>query len=77
MKRPGIRVLVILLLLVLFQSTAATTIEVIYLDDPGEGAFDETPVPVNLLLNNSGTTLGEQSSPWFPATALSSILLLR
>ena len=54
MKRPGIRVLVILLLLALFQSTAATTIEVIYLDDPGEGAFDETPVPVNLLLNNSG-----------------------
>ncbi len=60
MKELKIKVLVSLLLLALFQSTAATTIEVRYLDDPGEGAFDETPVPVNLLLNNPGTTLGEQ-----------------
>ena len=60
MKGLKIRVLVSLLLLALFHSAAATTIKVRYLDDPGEGAFDETPVPVNLLLNNPGITLGER-----------------
>ena len=60
MKGLKIKVLVSLLLLALFHSAAATTIKVRYLDDPGEGAFDETPVPVNLLLNNPGTTLGER-----------------
>ena len=75
MRGLKIRVLVSLLLLALLQSAAATTIDVRYHDDPGEGAFDETPVDPSP--NNPGTTLGEQSSPWFPATALSSILLLR
>ena len=58
MKGLKIKVLVSLLLLALFQSTAATTFKVIYLDDPGEGAFDETPVAP--WFNNPGTTLGEQ-----------------
>ena len=59
MKGPGTRVLVSLLLLALFHSAAATTIEVHYLeDDPGEGARDETPVAP--WFNNPGTTLGEQ-----------------
>ena len=58
MKGPGTRVLVSLLLLALFHSAAATTIEVIYLDDPGEGARDETPVAP--WFNNPGTTLGER-----------------
>ena len=61
MKELKIKVLVSLLLLALFQSTAATTIEVRYLDDPGEGAFDETPVDSPYpWFNNPGTTLGEQ-----------------
>ena len=60
MKGLKIKVLVSLLLLALFQSTAATTFKVIYLDDPGEGAFDETPVPVGPWSDNPGTTLGEQ-----------------
>ena len=59
MKGPGTRVLVSLLLLALFHSAAATTIEVHYLeDDPGEGARDETPVAP--WFNNPGTTLGER-----------------
>ena len=58
MKGLKIRVLVSLLLLALLQSAAATTIEVIYLDDPGEGARDETPVAP--WFNNPGTTLGER-----------------
>ena len=47
-----------MLLLALLQSATATTIEVRYLDDPGEGAFDETPV--GNWFNNPGTTLGER-----------------
>ena len=58
MRGLTIRVLVSLLLLALFHSAAATTIKVRYLDDPGEGAFDETPVAP--WFNNPGTTLGEQ-----------------
>ena len=61
MKGLKIKVLVSLLLLALFQSAAATTIKVIYLDDPGEGAFDETPVDSPYpWFNNPGTTLGER-----------------
>ena len=58
MKGLKIKVLVSLLLLALLRSAVATTIEVRYLDDPGEGAFDETPV--DPWFNNPGTTLGEQ-----------------
>ena len=58
MKGLKIKVLVSLLLLALLHSAAATTFEVRYLDDPGEGAFDETPVAP--WFNNPGTTLGEQ-----------------
>ena len=52
------RVLISLLLLALLQSAAATTIEVRYLDDPEEGAFDETLIAPSP--GNPGTTLGEQ-----------------
>ena len=58
MKGLTIKVLVSLLLLALFQSAAATTIEVRYSTVLGKGAFDETPV--DPWANNPGTTLGEQ-----------------
>ena len=61
MKGLKIKVLVSLLLLALLHSAAATTFEVRYLDDPGEGAFDETPVDSPYpWFNNPGTTLGER-----------------
>lgn len=53
-----LRVMISLYCLLLASSATATTIEVRYLDEPGEGAFDETPL--DPLPTNPGTTLGEQ-----------------